>query len=114
MSNIVDVAEYILARQGPMSAMKLQRLCYYSQGWHLAWEGEPLFPERIEAWANGPVIPALYGLHRGMFTVHPGHLYRELIARGISITDVRSGRVDLYTYVFLAEAPKRPSRTPRG
>jgi len=50
--------------------MKLQKLVYYSQAWHLVWEDEPLFPEAIEAWANGPVVPALYGRHRGQFTIN--------------------------------------------
>jgi uncharacterized phage-associated protein len=49
--------------------MKLQKLVYYSQAWHLVWEDEPLFPERIEAWANGPVVPQLYREHRGRFSV---------------------------------------------
>lgn len=48
---------------------KLQKLVYYSQAWHLVWEDEELFPERIEAWANGPVVPALYSRHRGDFKV---------------------------------------------
>lgn len=64
-----DVAAYVLAKRGPMSAMKLQKLLYYAQAWHLVWDEHPLFPERIEAWANGPVIPAIYAGHRGQFTV---------------------------------------------
>ena len=42
MANVDDVAAYILNRQGPMTAMKLQKLCYYSQAWHLVWDSEPL------------------------------------------------------------------------
>lgn len=64
-----DVAAYILEKKGPMSAMKLQKLVYYSQAWHLVWLGSPLFPERIEAWAKGPVVRELYERHRGYFTV---------------------------------------------
>ncbi|WP_444962763.1 Panacea domain-containing protein [Nocardiopsis sp. M1B1] len=71
MANVTDVARYILDRLGAMSAMKLQKLCYYSYGYHLAWEERPLFPERFEAWANGPVAPALYARHRGLFSVAP-------------------------------------------
>ncbi len=52
-----------------MTAMKLQKLVYYAQAWSLVWEDRPLFDERIEAWANGPVVPALYERHRGMFRV---------------------------------------------
>ncbi len=69
MARVVDVAEYILRARGPMSAWKLQKLVYYSQAWHSVWEDEPLFEERIEAWANGPVVRDLYDLHAGKFTV---------------------------------------------
>lgn len=67
MATVHDVAAYILQQAAPMSAMKLQKLCYFSYGYHLAWEERPLFPERFEAWANGPVAPALYDQHRGRF-----------------------------------------------
>lgn len=63
----VDVADYILKRHGAMSAIKLQKLVYYSQAWHLVWEDKALFNEKIQAWANGPVVPDLYKLHRGTF-----------------------------------------------
>ncbi|WP_338664314.1 type II toxin-antitoxin system antitoxin SocA domain-containing protein [Pararoseomonas sp. SCSIO 73927] len=69
MPSVIDVAAYILAEKGPMTAMKLQKLVYYSQAWSLVWDERPLFNERIEAWANGPVSPALYEHHRGQFTV---------------------------------------------
>jgi uncharacterized phage-associated protein len=68
----IDVADYILSRLGSMSAMKLQKLVYYSQAWALAWTENPLFQEDIQAWANGPVVYELYGLHRGQFRVEPG------------------------------------------
>lgn len=68
-AQIADVASYILQQRGPMTAMKLQKLCYYSQAWHLVWEEKPLFESRIEAWANGPVIPELYAMHRRQFTL---------------------------------------------
>ena len=64
-----DVAAAVLERQGSMSAMKLEKLVYYCQAWHLVWEDRPLFADRIEAWANGPVAPALYDKHRGQFTL---------------------------------------------
>ena len=64
-----DVAAYILARNGPLTAMKLQKLVYYCQAWSLVWDEEPLFRERIEAWANGPVVRDLFEAHRGQFKV---------------------------------------------
>lgn len=65
MARATDVAAYILRDRGSMTAMKLQKLVYYCQAWHLVWEETALFGERIEAWANGPVVPDLYRLHRG-------------------------------------------------
>lgn len=67
MTSVHDVAAYILKKHGPMTAMKLQKLIYYAQAWSLVWDDRILFRERIEAWANGPVVPALYARHRGEF-----------------------------------------------
>lgn len=73
MASVLDVATYILRKQGTMDALKLQKLVYYSQGWSLVWDAAPLFPDRIEAWAHGPVAPRLYSAHRGRFMVrHEG------------------------------------------
>src|SRR5436305_3443094 len=69
MTTAHDVAAYILSKTGEITAMKLQKLVYYSQAWSLVWDEEPLFDERIEAWVNGPVVPDLYRRHRGMFKV---------------------------------------------
>lgn len=69
MTTVHDVAAYILQKLGKMTTMKLQKLVYYSQAWSLVWDEKPLFKNRIEAWANGPVAPDLYNIHRGKFTV---------------------------------------------
>lgn len=69
MASVHDVAAYILEKRGAMSTMKLQKLCYYSQGWALAWDEKPLFDEPIQAWANGPVVYELFDGHRGRFLV---------------------------------------------
>lgn len=61
-----EVAEYFLASVDPdtgdnLTNMKLQKLVYYAQGFHLAlFDGEPLFDDPIEAWEHGPVVPTLY------------------------------------------------------
>ncbi|WP_368224133.1 Panacea domain-containing protein [Aeromonas sp. s4] len=70
MTTEFDIAKYILRQQGEMSAMKLQKLVYYSQAWSLVWDEEPLFETDFQAWANGPVLPTLYNAHRGMFKVN--------------------------------------------
>lgn len=69
MASAHDVAAYIIQKRGSMTAMKFQKLVYYSQAWSLVWTERPLFDDRIEAWANGPVVPVLYREHRGMFNI---------------------------------------------
>jgi uncharacterized phage-associated protein len=64
MASVHDVAAYILAECGPLGAVKLQKLTYYSQAWSLVWDGEPLFPEKIEAWDKGPVVRELFHEHK--------------------------------------------------
>lgn len=43
-----------------LTNLKLQKLLYYQQGFHLANFGTPLFKEDIEAWMYGPVVPCIY------------------------------------------------------
>ena len=60
-SVIADYFIYIANETGSyISNLKLQKLVYYAQAWHLAVYNAPLFDEDFEAWVHGPVIPALY------------------------------------------------------
>jgi uncharacterized phage-associated protein len=48
-------------KQAPITNLKLQKLLYYAQAWHLAlYDGEPLFEDAIEAWVHGPVVPSIF------------------------------------------------------
>jgi len=71
MPTAKDVAQYILEQRGATNTIKLQKLVYYCQAWHLVWEECPIFNDRIEAWANGPVIPSLFFAHQGLFSIGP-------------------------------------------
>lgn len=87
-----DVAAYILHRLGPMSARKLQKLTYYSQAWALAWDGRPLFDDRIEAWRDGPVTKSVWNYHRGQFMVGSLH--------GIQSKDLAVNAIDVVEAVL--------------
>jgi len=43
-----------------LTNLKLQKLLYYEQGYHLAYFNTPLFEESIEAWQYGPVVVSVY------------------------------------------------------
>lgn len=59
-----DVADYFLALSNftgnLISNLKLQKLMYYVQAWHLALYDERFFDGDFEAWVHGPVLPILY------------------------------------------------------
>jgi uncharacterized phage-associated protein len=86
MANVFDVSKYILDTiGGEISAMKLQKLCYYSQAWHLVWNGVPLFWEDFLKWDNGPVCRDLFDLHQGKFYVSSDIIAASLLSQdGIS------------------------------
>ncbi|MDR2781198.1 MAG: DUF4065 domain-containing protein [Holosporaceae bacterium] len=86
MASVFDVSKYILDTiGGRISAMKLQKLCYYSQAWHLVWDGVPLFHEDFLKWDNGPVCRELFDLHKGEFYIDSGIIAVSLLSKdGIS------------------------------
>ena len=91
MALLLDVAKYITEKTGDLSAMKLQKLMYYSQAWHLVWREEPLFDEDFQAWANGPVLPSLYAKHTGLFKVGAA-LFPE--ANSANLTTIQRATID--------------------
>lgn len=69
MPSAKNVAEYFLCKSEPevgdfISNLKLQKLVYYAQGFHLAMHGNPLFDEQILAWEHGPVVEKLYHYYK--------------------------------------------------
>lgn len=66
-----DVAAYLtyLAQTGeeedPLTHLRLQKLLYYVQAWSLTLRDTAMFPEKIEAWAHGPVVKSMYYVLKG-------------------------------------------------
>ncbi len=63
MLKAIDISAYFIdyAYRGEeygelISNLKLQKLLYYAQGFHLALYDKLLFSEDIEAWQHGPVV----------------------------------------------------------
>jgi len=69
MANVSNVANYFLSKtideeDSKITNLKLQKLLYYAQGFHLALFEKELFAEEIEAWMHGPVSPDAYQLFK--------------------------------------------------
>lgn len=62
--NACDVARYVInysnEKRYGCSNLKLQKLMYFIQAYFLISKGTPLFPNEIQAWDFGPVIPDVY------------------------------------------------------
>lgn len=59
-----DIAEFIINRScdlgQPVTNLDLQKLLYYSQGFHLALYGQKLFSEEVKSMDHGPVVSEAY------------------------------------------------------
>lgn len=59
-----EIAKYFIAsfqkKHKEISNLKLQKLLYYAQAWHLALYDVPLFDDKIEAWVHGPVVRSVF------------------------------------------------------
>ena len=66
MAAALDVAKLLihLAAGGDeadfLTPLRVQKLLYYCEGWSLARRGQRLFPDHIEAWPHGPVVPGVW------------------------------------------------------
>jgi uncharacterized phage-associated protein len=105
MASVHDVAAALLSAMGPMSALKLQKLAYYCQAWHLARNRTPLFTDEVEAWREGPVVRALYNLHRQQYAVHEWPA-----GNGERLEDAERATVDWVVEKYGGFTPERLSR----
>jgi len=59
-----QIADYFIAFSNAtgnlISHMKLQKLVYYIQAWHIAVFSEAILEEDFQAWVHGPVLPSLF------------------------------------------------------
>ena len=62
------LAKYIISVRhacgDKITQLKLQKLIYYVQAWHLGLYGREIFREEIEAWVHGPVVPSVRAMYR--------------------------------------------------
>lgn len=56
----VVLVSYILEKYGKMSHLKLQKLLYYIESYHLASFDDSIVEDEFEAWIHGPVSRKVY------------------------------------------------------
>ena len=80
--NNVDIKDYaayvgitMLMKGLTVSPLKLQKILYYEQAWHMVGFGRDnqLFSCAPQAWVNGPVYPEIYYIYPKIRNYHPIH-----------------------------------------
>lgn len=64
----LELAKYIICRMAEkgerINHLKLQKLLYYVQAWHMVYTEQPLFEEDFEAWLHGPVLRNVWNYYK--------------------------------------------------
>jgi uncharacterized phage-associated protein len=110
MITINDCADFIIVKTTAdghgLNLLKLQKLCFYAQAWHLAIENDQLFDGRFEAWVHGPVNRALYKRFRDTHSLYASVTEKDLSAnfRDRDFPDAASNHIEmvLETYAGLS------------
>ncbi|MCW3085177.1 MAG: hypothetical protein JWP12_2543 [Bacteroidetes bacterium] len=56
----IELTHYIVGRYKSVEHLKLQKLVYYLEGYHLAYFDKSLIEDNFQAWLHGPVSRKLY------------------------------------------------------
>lgn len=64
------LVNYILVRGGTMSHLKIQKILFYIQAYHLAYFDEPIIDDDFQAWVHGPVSRKVYDSAKDFSILH--------------------------------------------
>lgn len=91
MIDINQLCDYIItkitASGGELSNLKLQKLAYYADAWHLAFYDQKLVQEDFQAWIHGPVSRAIYNRFVSTKSLYSS-LSIEDCTKGFDLSDV--------------------------
>lgn len=90
MATVKQISDYVVFRiksegESDLSVLKLQKLLYYIQAWHLAFFKKRAFDSEFQAWIHGPVNREIYDLYKDK-----KYLYSEMNLDDIDDVDVMS------------------------
>lgn len=93
--DVLELAKYIVSRMAQkgqkISHLKLQKLLYYVQSWHLVYSDEPLFNDEFEAWLHGPVVRKVWNYYKNFSIMLDTLPYEDVI---INLTEDQMEIID--------------------
>lgn len=64
----IELSKYIISKMyikgKKINHLKLQKLLYYIEAWHLVYTEEALIEDDFEAWLHGPVVRKVWNLYK--------------------------------------------------
>ncbi|MDR3334868.1 MAG: DUF4065 domain-containing protein [Treponema sp.] len=76
---------YYILSYVPSNQLKIQKLVYYCDAWHLVYFEQPLIEEDFEAWVHGPAIRSLWDLYK-----NKGNYFTKLHLNGENSDKIRT------------------------
>ncbi|WP_291362917.1 Panacea domain-containing protein [Acetobacter sp. UBA5411] len=99
--NKIDlVCDYIITKLDEASdrpsLLKIQKLLYYVQAWHLALHDKPMFNGKFQAWVHGPVNRHIYDRFKGTKLLYSHISVKDVLYPDCNdqLTDVEREHID--------------------
>ena len=73
----VTLAAYILAKLGPTNHLKIHKLIYYIEAYHLAYFDQSLIDDNFKAWVHGPVVLKVWHKFKDKANVYDGLILKK-------------------------------------
>lgn len=77
------IASKFVADSGLLSVLKLHKLLYYVEAWHLVFFNKKLFDDDFEAWVHGPVCRRVFA----RFKEKNKTMYSEILQNDLDIVE---------------------------
>lgn len=104
------IADYIchraLSADTDISPLKLHKLLYYVEAWHLAFFDSSIVPGKFQAWVHGPVCRTLYVRYRNNKSMYCSILKEDLRCEKFdSLSEEEKSHIDnvLETYMKFSD-----------
>ena len=73
----VVFGDWIIKHYAPMSHLKVQKLLFYSDSYHLAYFDKELISDKFEAWVHGPVSRRVYNSLKNQSVIYAEMSYSQ-------------------------------------
>ena len=110
----ITLSNYILEKYSLMSHLKIQKILFYCEAYHLAYFDESLIDENFEAWVHGPVCREVFDSLKDKSILYSDLTYggesvlpkvdAELISTQIQILNDVLGALSKWTDIELEDA----------